>query len=113
MESRKNHNFKVFFLLCGMFLAFSPSFAARGVKAAEQDGAKDLSPNAGRSEAIYAHCIGVQLGGENQYGKNLVSKAIVGKGKPAASKYLIKKILKGTERLEILWLLAVIGIDLA
>ena len=31
------------FLLCGMFLAFSPSFAAGGVKAAEQDHLKGTS----------------------------------------------------------------------
>jgi len=33
----------VVFLLCGMFLAFSPSFAAGGVKAAEQDHLKGTS----------------------------------------------------------------------
>ena len=74
------------------------------VQAAERDGAADPSPNAGRSEAIYAHCIGIQLGGENHYGERLVQKPVLGRGQPTASIPLVKRVLKASGRLQLLWL---------
>ena len=40
--------------------------------------ASSTSSDAGRSEAIYAHCIGMQLGGENRYGERVVQKPVLG-----------------------------------
>ena len=77
---------------------------AQRVQAAEQDGATDPSPNAGRSEAIYAHCIGIQLGGENRYGERLVQKPLLGAGKPSPNVTLVKSVLKASSRLEIVWI---------
>ena len=76
------------------------------VKAAERDGSADPSPNAGRSEAIYAHCIGIQLGGENRYGERLVQKPVLGAGLPSADMPLVRAVLHASSRLEILWLSA-------
>ena len=82
---------------------------AQRVKAAERDGTTDPSPNAGRSEAIYAHCIGIQLGGENRYGERLVQKPVLGAGQPPANVPLVRAVLNASSRLEIFWL-SVLGI---
>ena len=55
-------------------LVSRPGGTAGAGAAAERDGAPDPSPNAGRSEAIYAHCAGVQLGGRNRYGERWIEK---------------------------------------
>ena len=78
------------------------------VRAAERDGATDPSPNAGRSEAIYAHCIGIQLGGENHYGERRVQKPVLAADQPAANSLLVRGVLKASDRLEILWLSALV-----
>ena len=83
------------------------------VQAAERDGSADPSPNAGRSEAIYAHCIGIQLGGDNRYGERLVQKPILGAGQPEANMLLVKSVLSASSRLELLWLITLTTIDLA
>lgn len=74
------------------------------VQRAEHDGAADPSPNAGRSEAIYAHCIGIQLGGENRYGERLVRKPVLGAGLPTANASLVRGVLKASSKLELFWL---------
>ena len=76
----------------------------RMVKAAERDGAPDPSPNAGRAEAIYAHCAGVRLGGRNRYGDRWVEKPILAGEQSAADKAAILRILVCSRRLEALWL---------
>ena len=85
---------------------------AQRVQAAERDGAEDPSPNAGRSEAIYAHCIGIQLGGENRYGERRVQKPVLGANQPTANISLVKGVLNASTRLEILWLSALVAIQL-
>lgn len=75
------------------------------VAAAEWDGADDPSPNAGRSEAIYAHCAGVQLGGRNRYGQQWIDKPVLAKANPVATRSSVVRILRLTDRLELLWLL--------
>ncbi|QNI53399.1 adenosylcobinamide-phosphate synthase [Synechococcus sp. BIOS-E4-1] len=75
------------------------------VKSAESEGRHDASPNAGRSEAIYAHCAGVQLGGRNRYGDRWLDKPQLGAGYPNADPKAIKRILQLTQRLELLWIL--------
>ena len=74
---------------------------------AESQGRHDASPNAGRSEAIYAHCAGVQLGGRNRYGDRWVDKDLLGADQPIADRDGVIRILRLTQRLELLWLLAV------
>ena len=73
--------------------------------AAERDGGRDPSPNAGRSEAIYAHCAGVQLGGRNRYGNTWLEKPMLAAGEPSVSREAISTILRLTQRLEVLWVL--------
>ena len=75
------------------------------VSSAESEGRHDASPNAGRSEAIYAHCAGVQLGGRNRYGDRWVDKPLLGAGYPHADPKAINRILQLTQRLELLWIL--------
>ena len=82
------------------------------VLAAERDGRHDASPNAGRSEAIYAHCAEVQLGGRNQYGARWVDKPLLGDGFLSASQQSVANILNLSRRLEVLWLLMALGCSL-
>jgi len=86
---------------------------AQRVQAAERDGRLDPSPNAGRSEAIYAHCIGIQLGGENRYGERLVQKPVLGAGQPTPNVSLVRGVLNATSRLEVFWLSGLVIIQLA
>ena len=86
---------------------------AQRVQAAERDGAADPSPNAGRSEAIYAHCIGIQLGGENRYGDRRVQKPVLGADQPTASLPLVRRVLEASGRLELLWISALVIIQRA
>ena len=75
------------------------------VSSAESEGRHDASPNAGRSEAIYAHCAGVQLGGRNRYGDRWVDKPLLGGDYSQADPKAVNRILKLTQRLELLWVL--------
>ena len=75
------------------------------VNAAERDGAPDPSPNAGRAEAIYAHCAGMRLGGRNRYGDHWVEKPVLASTYPAADAAGIERILVFHRRLELVWLL--------
>ena len=75
------------------------------VRAAELDGAPDPSPNAGRSEAIYAHCAGVRLGGCNRYGASLVEKPLLAADQPEPDRQSIQTILSLTVRLELFWIM--------
>ena len=82
------------------------------VLAAEQDGALDPSPNAGRSEAIYAHCAGVQLGGRNRYGDTWVEKPLLKAGGTEANPHGVRTILSLSARLQWGWLAAAGGLSL-
>ena len=75
------------------------------VLAAERDGAADPSPNAGRSEAIYAHCAGVRLGGRNLYAHGWVDKPVLAAAQPPADRGAVGRILNLSLRLQGLWLL--------
>ena len=83
------------------------------VRAAERDGASDPSPNAGRSEAIYAHCAGVRLGGRNRYARGWVEKPILAADQPAADRHGVDRILGLNLRLQGLWLLGLMLLALA
>ncbi|MEY4360016.1 MAG: hypothetical protein RLZZ631_1502 [Cyanobacteriota bacterium] len=76
------------------------------LQAAQRDGAPDPSPNAGVSQAAYAHAAGVQLGGLNRYGDTLKAKPLLAKGCPPASQASVQRILQLSLRLEILWIAA-------
>ena len=71
---------------------------------ARREGLKDSSPNAGLSQAIYAHCLNIKMGGLNTYQGKLLHKPVMAKMSPIASKTSIKEILKATLKLEIFWL---------
>jgi adenosylcobinamide-phosphate synthase len=78
------------------------------VRAAERDGSQDPSPNAGRSEAIYAHCVGISLGGANRYGDQWVNKPMIAAAKPPPDRAAVGTILRLTNLLELSWLAAVV-----
>ena len=77
------------------------------------DGAPDPSPNAGVSQAAYAHAVGVQLGGWNRYGDQLKAKPLLAEGCPPPSAASVERMLQLTRRLELLWLLATAGVATA
>ena len=86
---------------------------SRLVRAAESDGRKDPSPNAGRSEAIYAHCIGIRLGGQNRYNHQWREKPVLASFSPAPDAAAVKRILKATLKLELLWVSGLVLLQLA
>ena len=70
-----------------------------------KDGIVDSSPNSGISEAIFAYCAEVKMGGVNYYKGIIKIKPIIAKSYPIASVFSVKKILNLSFRLEIFWLL--------
>jgi len=70
------------------------------------EGGKYESPNAGISEAIFAHIVNIQLGGENKYQEKIIFKPrLNGKGNKC-NKSSINRICNLIIRLEFLWLIA-------
>ena len=84
---------------------------AQRVRAAERDGAADPSPNAGRSEAIYAHCIGIKLGGENIYNNQCISKAIIGANNRHPNTADVRVATELTQKLYWTWLITMTTIQ--
>ncbi len=75
------------------------------LRAALRDGAPDPSPNAGVSEAAFAHAAGVRLGGANAYADGVRFKpTLAADGRPP-DRAGVKRILALGDRLELLWLL--------
>ncbi|MFZ9621611.1 MAG: adenosylcobinamide-phosphate synthase CbiB [Prochlorococcaceae cyanobacterium] len=70
-----------------------------------RDGASDPSPNAGVSQAAYAHAVGVQLGGLNQYGAQQRRKPLLAAGCPAPNAASVLRMLELSRRVQLLWLL--------
>jgi adenosylcobinamide-phosphate synthase len=75
------------------------------LRAACRDGRADPSPNAGVSQAAYAHLVGVQLGGANHYGGVRRDKPLLAAGRPAPDPAAVQQMLALNRRLELLWLL--------
>ncbi|MEB3172523.1 MAG: adenosylcobinamide-phosphate synthase CbiB [Cyanobacteriota bacterium] len=75
------------------------------LRPALRDGAPDPSPNAGVSQAAYAHAAGVQLGGLNQYGGAQRAKPLLAAGSPAPDAASVQGILQLSRRVQLLWLL--------
>ncbi|WP_320675006.1 adenosylcobinamide-phosphate synthase CbiB [Prochlorococcus sp. MIT 1341] len=74
------------------------------IKKSIKEGSKDLSPNSGLSEAIFAYCADVRMGGQNRYKGNYIEKPLLAKNSPQAGIRSIKKILRMIFHLEITWL---------
>ncbi|MCP9926407.1 CobD/CbiB family cobalamin biosynthesis protein [Cyanobium sp. CH-040] len=73
--------------------------------AACRDGRADPSPNAGVSQAAYAHLVGVQLGGVNHYGGIQRIKPLLAAGQPQPDREAVQRMLALNRRLVLLWLL--------
>ncbi len=76
------------------------------IKDSWKDGIVDSSPNSGISEAIFAYCAQVRLGGVNYYKGVKKIKPIIAKPYQIASINSVKKILNLSLRLELTWLLS-------
>ncbi len=70
-----------------------------------KDGINYSSPNSGISEAIFAYCAEVRMGGVNYYKGEKKIKPIIAESCPIASTNSVKKILNLNLRLQILWLI--------
>ena len=81
------------------------------VKAAWVDGSKDISPNSGLSEAIFAHCAEVRMGGGNWYKGQLIQKPIIAKDAATADINSVEEILRLSFRLEVTWLVVIAAIS--
>jgi adenosylcobinamide-phosphate synthase len=76
-----------------------------------REGAADPSPNAGVSQAAYAHGVQVQLGGLNRYPEGWRQKALLGQGFQAPDQAAVSQMMTLTWRLETLWLLASLALS--
>ena len=76
------------------------------IRYAQRDGALDPSPNAGLSEAIFAHCIGIRMGGGNYYAGLWVDKPVLAAESPPPVSEKVQHILHLSIWLEVVWLAA-------
>ena len=72
-----------------------------------KDGLVDSSPNSGISEAIFAYCAEVRMGGVNYYKGIKKIKPIIARSYPIANIGSIKRILNLSLRLQFAWLLVI------
>jgi adenosylcobinamide-phosphate synthase len=86
-----------------------PAGCFRLMTVALRDGKPDPSPNAGVSQAVYAHTTGVQLGGLNRYGDQLKAKPLLAAGCPPPNRPAVERMLQLTLRLEWIWLFMGLG----
>ena len=70
-----------------------------------EDGIVDSSPNSGISEAIFAYCAEVRMGGVNYYKGQKKIKPLIAKTYPIASINSVKKILSLSLKLQLAWIL--------
>jgi len=75
------------------------------LRAACRDGRPDPSPNAGVSQAAYAHLVGVQLGGANHYAGALRVKPVLAAGQRTPDRVAVEQVLALNRCLQLLWLL--------
>ena len=78
------------------------------IKYAWKDGLLDSSPNSGISEAIFAHCARVRMGGTNFYKGKKNIKPLIAKSYPIANEGSVKRILDLIIKLQFFWLLSMI-----
>ncbi len=74
------------------------------VRASLRDGRPDPSPNAGVSQAAFAHAAQVRLGGRNRYAEGWKDKPLLAAGQPPADGAAVERILRLTSQLSLLWL---------
>jgi adenosylcobinamide-phosphate synthase len=86
--------------------ALRPDRLGLWFRAALRDGRPDPSPNAGVSQAAYAHATGVRLGGVNHYRGVARSKPLLGGTGRQATQEDVERFLSLSLRLEGLWLLS-------
>ena len=77
------------------------------IKEAWKDGTLDPSPNSGISEAIFAHCAEVRMGGINYYKGKKKIKPIIAKSFKIPNIDSVKRILNLSIRLQFVWLLGI------
>ncbi len=82
------------------------------INAALQDGSHDESPNSGISEAIFAYCAGIKMGGVNYYQGIKKEKPLLARHAPIATPGSIKTLLNLSLKLELLWLTIFLFISL-
>ncbi len=70
-----------------------------------RDGSRDESPNSGLSEAIFATCADVQMGGENRYLNKTIIKPKLAIHAPKADREGVERLLLIGLKLEFAWLL--------
>jgi len=80
------------------------------INQAWKDGVVDSSPNSGISEAIFAYCAEIKMGGINYYKGEKKIKPIIAGSNPSANKDSIKRILNLILRLQFFWLLGILFI---
>jgi adenosylcobinamide-phosphate synthase len=68
------------------------------------DGAPDPSPNAGVSQAAYAHAAGMRLGGLNHYAGEARFKPLLAAHCPPPDREGVRRMLRLSDRLELIWL---------
>ena len=74
------------------------------LRVALREGAPDPSPNAGVSQAAYAHAAGTRLGGLNHYGGEPRPKPVLAASCPPPDRAAVARILRLSDRLELIWL---------
>lgn len=105
---------------CRLVALSLPLVAGQGLRGcwrqwrlARRDGAPDPSPNAGLSQAAYAHAAGVQLGGVNRYANGTKAKPLLAAGQPLPTSASVERMLRLTGQLELLWMVPIAGLGLA
>tara|TARA_Y100001968_G_scaffold314873_1_gene340779 strand:+ start:115 stop:519 length:405 start_codon:yes stop_codon:yes gene_type:complete len=81
------------------------------IKSAIIYGRKYSSPNSGISEAIFAYCLNIRMGGENSYSNKKVVKPILAKEAPNADPKSIELLLKTIFKLQLFWVIILIIIS--
>ncbi len=88
-------------------LITKPSKFPSIIRAAWQEGSKDTSPNSGLSEAIFAHCLNIKMGGQNTYQGTYITKPTLSADSPEATKQGVERLLQLILKLEATWLISI------
>ena len=90
------------------FITISWREIPKTIKQALKEGRQDSSPNSGISEAIFANCIGIQMGGMNKYKNKFIRKPYLAINSPLPDKKSIMLLLDSIILLELLWVTLII-----
>ncbi len=75
------------------------------IKKSYLDGKKYDSPNAGISEAIFAHITGIELGGKSKYKNGIIEKPIINANGDICTREKISLICQLILKLQFLWII--------